>query len=149
MTWMIVYWYDSWLINLYHVSCNWRQYLSDMNKHTKWSILIQWHFRWTLEAVDRVCSNGNHSWNRNPQHRTLHRSITSHQHPRTGMYNPIGVLQPTSNSVEPCRNYEYVTYVLSLKFKRWNVTVSFFGGLQMGHSTFKSSKQVVLLWQDL
>ena len=27
-------------------------------------------------------------------------------------------LQPTSNSVELCRNYEYVMYVLSVKFKR-------------------------------
>ena len=28
------------------------------------------------------------------------------------------LLQPTSNAVELCRNYEYVMYVLSVKFKR-------------------------------
>ena len=30
----------------------------------------------------------------------------------------MSLLQPTSNSVELCRNYEYVMYVLSVKFKR-------------------------------
>ena len=30
----------------------------------------------------------------------------------------ISLLQPTSNSVELYRNYEYVMYVLSVKFKR-------------------------------
>ena len=30
----------------------------------------------------------------------------------------MSLLQPTSNSVELCRNYEYIMYVLSVKFKR-------------------------------
>ena len=30
----------------------------------------------------------------------------------------MSLLQPTSNAVELCRNYEYVMYVLSVKFKR-------------------------------
>ena len=32
--------------------------------------------------------------------------------------NIMSLLQPTSNSVELCRNYEYVMYILSVKFKR-------------------------------
>ena len=30
----------------------------------------------------------------------------------------MSLLQPTSNAVELCRNYEYVMYDLSVKFKR-------------------------------
>ena len=30
----------------------------------------------------------------------------------------MSLLQPTSNSVELCRNYEYVMYVLSVECKR-------------------------------
>ena len=30
----------------------------------------------------------------------------------------MSLLQPTSNAVELCRNYEYVMYVLSVTFKR-------------------------------
>ena len=31
----------------------------------------------------------------------------------------MSLLQPTSNSVELCRSYEYVMYVLSVKFKHY------------------------------
>ena len=30
----------------------------------------------------------------------------------------MSLLQPTSSSVELCRNYEYVMYIISVKFKR-------------------------------
>ena len=36
----------------------------------------------------------------------------------TNLKGSVSLLQPTSNSVDVRRNYEYVTYVLSVKFKR-------------------------------
>ena len=35
-----------------------------------------------------------------------------------GFKGTMSLLQPSSNFVELCRNYEYVMYVLSVKFKR-------------------------------
>ena len=40
-----------------------------------------------------------------------------------GVKDTMSLLQPTSNSVDICKNYKYVMYVLSVKYKRPSIQI--------------------------